>query len=48
MNQTLLPATRVRPAHVRPETESALRDMAFVLTLTQRVRVEMKREAIRR
>ena len=48
MNQTMLPTTRVRPAQIRPETESALRDMAFVLTLTQRVRVEMKDEAARR
>jgi hypothetical protein len=43
MNQTLIATPRVRP-----ETASALRDMALVLTLTQRVRVEMKREAARR
>ena len=43
MTQTMLPTPRVRP-----ETESALRDMAFVLTLTQRVREEMKSVAARR
>jgi hypothetical protein len=43
MTQTLIPTT-----NVRPETESALRDMAFVLTLTQRVRREMKRLVARR
>ena len=45
MNQTLTRTPRVR---IRPETASALRDMAFVLSLTQRVREEMKGEAVRR
>ena len=45
MTQTMLPTPRVR---IRPETASALRDMAFVLTLTQRVREEMKSVAARR
>ena len=48
MSQTMYPTPRVRPARVRPETESALRDMAFVLALTQRVREEVRREAARR
>ena len=46
MNQTMLPTSRIRPAHVRPETESALRDMAFVLTLAHRVREEMRLEVV--
>ena len=45
MTQTMLPSPRVR---IRPETASALRDMAFVLTMTQRVRAEIKGEAARR
>ena len=45
---TALPMTRIRYVRIRPETASALRDMAFVLSLTQRVREEMTNEAARR
>ena len=44
MNQSMLPTSRIRPAHVRPETASALREMAFVLSLARRVREEMLQE----
>ena len=44
MNQTMLPTSRICPIHVRSETESALRDMAFVLSLARRVREEMRHE----
>ena len=45
MNQTLTRTPRVR---IRPATVSALRDMAFVLSLTQRVRAEMNGMSARR
>ena len=48
MNQTLIRKPRVRTTPVRKETVAALRDMAFVLSLTQRVREEMKGKAARR
>lgn len=44
MNQTMSPTSRIRPIHVRPETEWALREMAFVLSLARRVREEMRHE----
>lgn len=48
MTQTMISPSSIRPAPVRPETESALRDMAFVLTLAQRVRDEIQQEIARR
>jgi hypothetical protein len=48
MNQTLTRTPRARTTPVRKETVAALRDMAFVLSLTQRVSRTMKGGASRR
>ena len=48
MSQTLFTTPRIRSVLVRPEIESALRDVAFVLALTQRVREEVRNEEARR
>ena len=48
MNQTMFPTPCIRPSHVRPETESVLRDLAFVLTLARRICEEIQREGAQR